>query len=280
MSKLLNTIKRTPVLSGVAVFLFRIWIVLHHLRRQLALLIRWLFSSSETTNLTYDISEINKQQLAAMLAVVTGQPYGTLISYIRELENDAALLAHIRERTLASPDRAVADPSPRYGRRLGWYALVRAVKPKVVVETGIDKGLGSCVIAAALKRNAEEGRGGHYYGTDINPRAGYLPQGVYAEHGEVLYGDSVDSLARLDAVIDLFINDSDHSADYEALEYQTIRGKLAADSIVLGDNAHVTGKLLEFARDTGRQFLFFAEQPVNHWCDGAGIGFAYHPKSR
>ena len=39
-----------------------------------------------------------------------------------------------------------------YGRRLGWYALVRALKPRTVVETGADKGLGSCVLAALRLR--------------------------------------------------------------------------------------------------------------------------------
>ncbi|MGZ8216732.1 class I SAM-dependent methyltransferase [Methylomagnum sp.] len=278
MTPILSVIKRTPLLGGAAVFGFRVWIAAKHLGGQVATSLKWLVSSSETTNLTYDLSDLNKRHLAAMLAVVTGQPQASLLAYIQELENDSALAAHIRERTLASPDRSVADPTPRYGRRLGWYALVRATKPNVVVETGIDKGLGACVITAALRRNAEEGHGGRYYGTDINPHAGYLLHGAYAEHGEILYGDSVASLTALNAMIDLFINDSDHSAEYEALEYQTIRDKLSADALVLGDNAHVTDTLLDFANDSGRHFLFFAERPLSHWYPGAGIGIAFKSK--
>ena len=30
-------------------------------------------------------------------------------------------------------------------------------KPKIVVETGVDKGLGACVLTAALMKNSEEG---------------------------------------------------------------------------------------------------------------------------
>ncbi|MGH8488547.1 MAG: class I SAM-dependent methyltransferase [Gammaproteobacteria bacterium] len=86
-----------------------------------------------------------------------------------------------------------------------------------MVETGVDKGLGSCVLAALL-RHAAEGFPGRYYGTDINPAAGGLFCGEYARTGRILYGDSVRSLAQLDEPIDFFINDSDHSADYEALE--------------------------------------------------------------
>jgi hypothetical protein len=43
----------------------------------------------------------------------------------------------------------------------------------------------------------------------------------------ILYGDSIESLAKLDESIDLFINDSDHSAEYEAREYITVGPRLS-----------------------------------------------------
>jgi predicted O-methyltransferase YrrM len=152
---------------------------------------------------------------------------------------------------------------------------VRATKPKKVVETGVEKGLGSCVIAAALKKNAEEGSQGIAYGTDINPAAGYLVGGVYAPYSKIFYGDSIESLKTLEGPIDLFINDSDHSAEYEAREYDTIEPKLSSGALVLGDNAHVTDKLLLFAEKTRRSFLYFQERPSGHWYPGAGIGIAF-----
>ena len=79
-------------------------------------------------------------------------------------------------------------------------------------------------------------------------------------------------------MVDLFINDSDHSADYERREYCVMADKLSGDAIVLGDNAHVTDNLALFARDSGRQFLFFKEVPKNHWYPGGGIGIAYRPR--
>lgn len=162
-----------------------------------------------------------------------------------------------------------------YGRRLGWYALVRALKPRTVVETGVDKGLGSCVLAAGLLRNRAEGHPGRYLGTDINPQAGWMFQGAYREAGEILYGDSIESLQRLEGPIDLFINDSDHSSEYEEREYACIALKLSPTAVVLGDNAFVTDKLYQFAVVTGRRFLFFSEKPADHWYPGAGIGAAW-----
>ncbi len=236
---------------------------------------RWLVTSREHTNLTYDLSELNRRYLCAFVSDVAGKPYDQVQSYLDELDNDQALHDHIVRATRDSGLSFKADAAARFAKRAGWYALVRAVKPSCIVETGVDKGLGSCVIAAALLRNRNEGAPGRYFGTDINPAAGYLLSGQYAETGEILYGDSIASLEKLDRPIDIFVNDSDHSAEYEAREYETIKNKLSDGALVIGDNAHVTDKLLEFARHTGRRFAYFQEQPHRHWYPGGGIGVAY-----
>lgn len=254
---------------------YRLKVAAHHVWPLAVQLGRWLLLSREHTNFTYDLTELNKDYLASFVAAVTSSDPVTARRYMTELEDDETLRTHIKAATRASDERAFADGQIWYGRRLGWYAIVRIVKPSVVVETGVDKGLGACVLAAALLRNCAEGGGGAYYGTDINPKAGYLFGGPYAGVGEILYGDSVISLEQLDEPIDLLINDSDHSASYEEREYETVNPKLTRDAIVIGDNAHVTRALFDFARRTDRAFLFFQEQPHRHWYPGAGIGAAF-----
>jgi predicted O-methyltransferase YrrM len=201
-------------------------------------------------------------------------------AYLAEVEGDVALRNHIIDETNRSRLSPDADTDVQFGRRLGWYAFVRAKKPGLVIETGVDKGLGSCLLCAALMRNAAEGSPGRYIGTDINPSAGYLLTPPYSDFGRILYGDSLDSLRKLcseGATIDLFINDSDHSAAYEAREYEQIDKSLSPEAIILGDNSHHTNALWKHARATGRAFLFFREQPQGHWYPGAGIGIAYRP---
>ena len=95
-----------------------------------------------------------------------------------------------------------------------------------------------------------------------------------------MYGDSIASLQLLTAQVDIFINDSDHSPDYEEREYEVIAPKLARGALVLGDNSHCTDKLLEFALRTNRRFLFFAEKPDAHWYPGAGIGCAFDKQTQ
>ena len=139
----------------------------------------------------------------------------------------------------------------------------------------MDKGLGSCVLTAALMRNNQGGSPGYYYGTDINPRAGYLLCGEYAKHGRILYGDSIESLRVLQEPIDLLINDSDHSAEYEMREYETVAPKLSHRAVILGDNSHITDRLRVFAQTSGRKYVFFHEKPRQHWYPGGGIGVAF-----
>lgn len=253
----------------------RIDLAMGYYSGRLIKIFEWLFESNETTNFTYDITEKSKSYLISTVSTVTGKPYAEIAEYVHELENDIDLKTHIEQQIAISPMAVISDSVARYGRRISWYAVARAMKPKVIVETGIDKGLGCCVLSAALLRNKSEGFPGYYYGTDLNPQAGFLYTGVYRTVGEVLYGDSIESLLALDKKIDLFINDSDHSEDYEAREYQTIHAKLADGAVLLGDNAHITTKLLEYARATGRNFLYYAEEPLDHWYPGAGVGFAF-----
>lgn len=235
----------------------------------------WAFKSREHYNYTYDLQPLNVEYLASFVAVVTGEPFKMALKYIREIEADTELKNHIVRLNRAHTERFVADAEARFGRRLGWYALVRAHKPRLVVETGVDKGLGSCVIAAALVRNAAEGSPGRLVGLDINPQAGYLLVKPYDRVGEIRLGDSLASIAALKQEVDFFIHDSDHSVEHEANEFRAVESKLSARALVVSDNADCTGELLKFAQRTGRKFLFFAEKPKDHWWPGDGIGVAF-----
>jgi len=240
---------------------------------------KWTIQSKEDTNYTYFITDDSKLNIANAVAIATNAPVEQVIQYMEEAEGDIELKDQILKATKASDLTNFSDNEVRYGRRLGWYAAVRVMKAKVVIETGIDKGLGSVLLSSAILRNQAEGHPGRYYGTDINLKAGYLLSGKYKESGEILYGDSIESLKEFKQEIDLFINDSDHSADYEYNEYITIKHLLSKKGIILGDNSHCTDKLAKFSMEEGRHFLFINEVPKNHWYPGAGIGISY-PKDK
>lgn len=265
----------TPLLGRLYLMALRFNIAIQYLKYPFIQTLRWLVQSKETTNFTYDLDTLNTKYLVAFIAEITQQSRKTIQKYIHEIETDEALKQHIHRRTLASGRKQTSDTQARFGRRTGWYAFVRAIKPRVVVETGVDKGLGSCVLTAALKKNKEDGITGYYYGIDIHPQAGFLLSDEYARFGRIIHADAVTTLKDMKESIDLLISDSDHSLEYEAAEYQALRNKMSNKGMILSDNAHSTDALYQFAEQTGRKFSYFQEKPANHWYPGAGIGVAY-----
>jgi len=264
---------QTPI-GRVLMIPKRVSTALGYYTPQLTHILHWGLTSREFTNFTYDLTDENIEYLAHTIAIATNSSYSRAIGFIRELQEDKKLKQHVIERIRNSPFRHVSDQHCWLGRRVGWYAFVRLLRPRVVVETGVDKGHGAVVLCAALLRNAAEGFPGRYYGTDINPQAGFLLSAPYSSVGEVLYGDSIESLRALNG-IDLFINDSDHSAEYEQQEYETIFPRLSSKGVILGDNCHCNDVLAEFSRAVNRQFIFFREVPKNHWYPGGGIGISF-----
>ena len=256
------------------------FVALPYCLRQFGAMLRWSFSSKEHYNHTYHLTPLNIQYLASYIAVISGHKVSEILGHIRELEQDEALRELLRERPLHSTDRHTYDVETRYGRSLGWYALVRATKPRVIVETGVDRGLGTAVLAAALLRNDREGFPGLVYATDIIPACGHLFAEPYKSYGRILLGDSVELLKKFPEPVDIFLHDSDHRPEYEWAEFLAIEPRLHANSIVMSDNSQQTSKMFEFAERIGKSFLYFQDQPRDHWWPGDGIGAAFVPGAK
>jgi predicted O-methyltransferase YrrM len=277
----LRKILKYTAIGRVLAIPYRFFVVaLPYLARQFGLMFRWVFASKEHYNHTYDLTKLNRHYLDSYVSVISGHELGTIEKYSKELEADEELRQLLRARTLASPDRHNSDVEPRYGRRIGWYALVRATKPSVVVETGVDRGLGTAVIAAALKRNAAEGYPGMVHATDIVQECGHLVAEPYKSFCRIWIGDSVETLKQFNEPVDIFLHDSDHRPEYEWAEFLAIKARLHAGSLVLSDNSQQTSKLFEFAQTMGKAFLYFQDAPKDHWWPGDGIGAAFVPGTK
>ena len=238
-------------------------------------ILRWVINSREDTNYTYDLSHQNLHELYKLLESIFNINYYEVEKYSNELLSNEKLKVYLSTKIKSSNFKNFADKEIKFSRRIGWYIIARIIKPKLIIETGVDKGMGSVILAEAIIKNKQEGYEGEYLGTDINPEAGYLFDDIYSKQGKILYGDSIESLKTINKQIDLFINDSDHSADYEGNEYKTIHSKLSANAVILGDNSHSTDELLKFSIEQNRKFILFRERPKNHWYPGAGIGISF-----
>jgi hypothetical protein len=268
-SKLRSRVASSPLARGAAVPL-RTMMVARYDAHLIGRSVDWLVRSRETTNLTYDLDPLNRDQLCWFVSAVTGVEVAKVRAWMRELENDNQLAGHISKRLSSNPRRGVGARKPHWARRFGWYALVRAAQPDQVVETGTALGLGSCAIAAALLRNGH----GRLTTIDTNPEAGYLIGEPWSSVIDRRIGSSLDVLAELNDV-DLFLHDSLHTYDYETRELAVVEPNLRADAIIVSDNAHDSSALSDWAERTGRHYLFFKEQPLRHWWPGDGIGAAW-----
>ncbi|MEV4464897.1 class I SAM-dependent methyltransferase [Micromonospora echinofusca] len=274
-TKLRRAIARTR-LAPVAAFPKRLARVVRHDAKVLRTSARWLVTSREHHNYTYELTKLSRHHLAWFVSVVCDVPVKQVRAYFAEIESDDVLRRHIESATAGAARRGLADRQVRYARRIGWYAIVRATKPTHVVETGVDKGLGSCVLAAALLRNVADGHPGRVTSLDINPEAGYLARTApWSEVVDLVIGDSIASIAALDRPVDLFLHDSDHSRAHEKREFEAVESRLASGAILLTDNVTATNVLAEHAERTGRRFLAYRETPANHWYPGDGIGVAW-----
>jgi len=244
--------------------------VARHDARLIGRSLNWLVHSRETTNYTYDLDSLNRDQLCWFVSAVTGTEIGQVRGWVQELESDNDLIGHLTRRLSSNPRRRICATEPHWARRFGWYALVRATEPDHVVETGTHLGLGSCVIAAALLRNGH----GRLTTMDIDPESGYLIGEPWAAVIDRRIGSSVDALKAVQDV-DIFLHDSLHTYDYESKELTAVEPNLRPDAIVLSDNAHDSAALSDWAERSGRHYLFFKEDPIDHWWPGDGIGAAW-----
>ena len=233
--------------------------------------VRFLLLDPEIANFTYDIG--NLDELVTFMSAQLGSDAATVRRYVDELVGDRALAERLSRRLAARRDR---KSRPLYGRRIGWYVAARVLKPRLLVETGVSDGLGSAVLIRAVERNAAEGSPGRVIGIDIDPSAGWLLDDELRRGHELVIEDSHTALPRLlrGQALDLFIHDSNHHYEHEASEYRLVEPHLAADAVILSDNAHAVPALEDYARAAGRSFAFFHEQPVRHFYPGGGIGLS------
>lgn len=227
----------------------------------------------ESTNYTYDIA--NRAELVDFVSETLGVSSAQVTACIAELEHDDELRDELKTLLARRRDR---NSAPRYGRRLGWYAIVRISRPEVVIETGTHDGLGAAVLARALQRNAAEGHPGLLYTFDIDSTSGWLVPVLVKDQVNFVRGDSAltlpQTLARLPSRVGFFLHDSDHSFEHEMREIELVEPFLAPGGMMLSDNAHVTTCLADWARLRGFPYAFWKEVPLAHPYPGGGLGVA------
>jgi predicted O-methyltransferase YrrM len=132
--------------------------------------------------------------------------------------------------------------------------LVRAARPRVVVETGVLYGASSAPILAALVRNG----GGELHSLEIGrdprepPHHHFVP-GELRRLWTLVIGDSreeLEPLLKRCAPVDMFLHDSLHTFDHMTWEFETALPYLSPAGILTSDDILNPPSLLGVFRET------------------------------
>jgi predicted O-methyltransferase YrrM len=199
----------------------------------------------------------------------------------------AALTAEYRRsdfrRWFAARRRALGEfPGPQ---RLGTsgdlslealYLVVRAARPRVVVETGVLYGASSAHILAALACNGQ----GELYSIDLphhrrEPPHDFLVPQELGGRWTLTLGDSrreLRALLRRLSAIDLFYHDSSHTFQHMTWEYRTALPHLAPQGILSSHDVRIAHSLRRvFGRNA---FPTFCDRHRLRWWTFQNSGFA------
>lgn len=138
------------------------------------------------------------------------------------------------------------------------YAVIRALKPEIVVETGVANGISSAYILLALEKNQK----GQLYSIDIGDRVllppgaptGWIVPGWLRHRWTFHMGDTRALLAPLLArlgEIDVFVHDSLHTEDHMTFEFQTAYPHLKPGGVLISDDALWNPAFARFADSVG-----------------------------
>ena len=177
----------------------------------------------------------------ALLARHTDLPLAEVLRYRRELRDDREFQGHLA--------RCMGDVPYVFPGAAELYVVVRAIKPRVLVETGVASGVSSAHILRALAANGT----GTLHSIDLpNVQQGsVLPDGRASGwivpdslrfRWKLQIGDSrkllPDVLGALGQV-DLFLHDSDHSYENMVFEFEQAFPRLAPGGLLLSDDTHL-----------------------------------------
>lgn len=237
----------------------------HQLRRHW----RFVLASPEPDNYTYRIT--NEPELAAWAAGVARCDEASARTLVQEPSRDAELAERLR--TATANHWLWTKRSPPFGKRLGWYALARALRPRRVIEIGAHDGLGSMLLLRALELNERDGFPGTLVSFDVNPSAGWL----VGEHPlwqlRIQSSDEgLPEVASAAAPVDMLIYDGWHTFEAEYADLRMAADHLSAEGVLVSDDAQVTRALARLSEELGFAYSEFQEVPVDHFYPGAMLG--------
>lgn len=205
------------------------------------------------------VPEYERYRKDPVVALSAHFPGADVKGLIEEVRRKKALYERIARHT-AEPEKLLYRVAFGIGNARGeiLYALVRLLRPEVVLETGVANGSSSAFLLQAL---ADNGRG-HLHSIEYppmghrdDPRIGiFVPPGLrgrwtmYQGNSRRLLPKRVRELGR----VNLFLHDSDHCFDSLLFELSTVWPAIPPGGILLSDDVTMNDAYLTFCERIAR----------------------------
>lgn len=179
---------------------------------------------------------------------------------------DVAAEHSAAEAELASRYSDLALPMPREfavgsETALALYGIVRLLKPKTVVETGVGNGHSTYFLLRALAANNK----GVLHSLDARSDAGVLLSGGDKDRWRFHLVDVeyprqslVDVLNQV-TPIDIFIHDSNHAYEWQAFEYAVAISHLSDYGVLVSDDVDKSFAFIDSMRTHGKRPVFLLD---------------------
>ena len=257
--------------NNLKFFISKINVYLKYKKKSIPLAFHWFFFGQDISNFTYEIENYN--ELIHTCHTITSVPFEELQKILEEINfNNEEFKKFFSEDFYKKYEKKNI-----FGRRLVWYILVRALKPELVIESGIDRGLGSCLlIYAQYKNSCETKENFEYIGTDIVKKNQFcfnLKNNKFNKF-KFIFDDTLNFLSTFnDKKKIIYISDAEHNFDFELKEFNEIKKNLATNSLLISDNN--SGSLSQFSITNKKKLTYFNEKSKNFWYKGAVTSVSY-----
>jgi predicted O-methyltransferase YrrM len=215
----------------------------------------------------------NEAEVIAALAAALGHPVAELSGYAAETHVDPELNQLLRRHLRWRLD---TKRQPPLGNRLAWYVMVRARKPRLVVETGIYLGLGSLALLRAIERNAQEGEPGELISFDILRSSGTIVREPMRRHWRKIIGSTRDELlpALAGRNVDMLFQDTPHTEENQRFEFGAALAHAAPGLLLLDSSGGHAPTLRALCAEQGGAFHAIPMRSRRHIDPGGAITFA------
>ena len=234
-----------------------------------------------------EIDQETRENIQNFVKSLTKANHAEIKGYLSEILGDNQFLDSIANKSNEASGKqpfslkVLAIDRPSY---LALYVLCRALKPTVVVETGVASGMSSSYLLRALDKNGK----GKLYSIDvpwhtvtqnwkphfseetltampIEKTSGWIIPDFIRSRWELIIGKSTEKLPQLlnnVGPVDVFFHDSEHTYDNMFWEFKTVWPALKKGGILLAHNIEATNAFVDFEGSVGGEH--FSVSGVNN----------------